>query len=153
MVYCSVNSDFMMDLTCFILRGWERPSAGASRSNARPAVSVRRAVLSPLPSGCRRGGRRGCGRPPCRSVRRPPCPGRHCSPGRIRCRPERQGEAPPPPLPPREKPPCSPGRGILAWSFSRRILADNTYKPQTILQIHLATPSFQKTTYSSFYPI
>ncbi len=45
MVYCSVNSDFMMDLTCFILRGWERPSAGASRSNARPAVSVRRAVL------------------------------------------------------------------------------------------------------------
>ena len=31
------------------------------------------------------------------------------SPGRIRCRPERQGEAPLPPLPPREKPPCSPG--------------------------------------------
>ena len=116
-----------MGLTCFILR---RSGAAIGRGFPvecpSPAVSVRRAVLSPLPSGCRRGGRRGCGRPPCRSVRRPPCPGRHwnrprhCgeaawradSPGRVRCRPERQGETPPPPLPPREKPPCSPGRGI-----------------------------------------
>ena len=37
------------------------------------------------------------------------------SPGRVRCRSERQGEVPLPPLPPREKPPCSPGRRINIW--------------------------------------